>query len=250
MPLLDHFHPPLSLRRKWEGIHSLWAGAITASLNAGLLPRDHFAEPQVSVGRVEVDVATQHEEGQGQGNAIPPATPPPSGGEVATLAARAWAPPTPAFEMDAVFPGEVEVLVISTVAGPTLVGAIELVSPSSKDRPASRRAFAMKCLSYFQAGVGVLVVDVVTERNANLHDEMAGLLLGEAPGFPGSPATYAAACRPFRRSAGERIAVWPQPLAVGQPLPEIPLWLRDLEDPIRIDLEASYTEARQRCRID
>ena len=28
MPLLDHFHPPLSERRHWEAFHSRWAGAI------------------------------------------------------------------------------------------------------------------------------------------------------------------------------------------------------------------------------
>ena len=58
MPLLDHFHPPLSETRKWEGFHSHWTSSLAAQLNAGLLPPRHFAEPQVSHGRIEVDVAT------------------------------------------------------------------------------------------------------------------------------------------------------------------------------------------------
>ena len=58
MPLLDHFHPPLSETRKWEGFHSHWTSSLAAQLNAGLLPPHHFAEPQVSHGRIEVDVAT------------------------------------------------------------------------------------------------------------------------------------------------------------------------------------------------
>ena len=28
MPLLDHFHPPVSERRSWEGFHGLWAAAL------------------------------------------------------------------------------------------------------------------------------------------------------------------------------------------------------------------------------
>ena len=58
MPLLDHFHPPLSETRKWEGFHSHWTSSLAAQLNAGLLPPRHFAEPQVTHGRIEVDVAT------------------------------------------------------------------------------------------------------------------------------------------------------------------------------------------------
>ena len=46
--------------------------------------------------------------------------------------------------MPAVFPDEIEVLVIHRSGGPTLVGAIELVSPANKDRPETRRAFAAK----------------------------------------------------------------------------------------------------------
>ena len=148
--------------------------------------------------------------------------------------------------MDAVFAAEFTVLVINTEAGPTLVGAIELVSPSNKDRPAARRAFAMKCLNYINAGIGLIIVDVVTERRANLHDEMAGLIVGNAARFPGSPSTYAAAYRPFRRGDEDKVSVWPVSLTVGEALPVLPLWLRDIEEPVRVDLEAAYTEARQR----
>ena len=38
MPLLDHFHPPLSEMRKWEGFHSQWTSSLAAQLNAGPLP--------------------------------------------------------------------------------------------------------------------------------------------------------------------------------------------------------------------
>src|SRR5437660_12503290 len=89
MPLLDHFHPPLSETRKWEGFHSHWTSSLAAQLNAGLLPPRHFAEPQVSHGRIEVDVATDRLRGNGTRAGQP------SAGGVATLAAPACSPPAP-----------------------------------------------------------------------------------------------------------------------------------------------------------
>jgi hypothetical protein len=245
MPLLDHFHPPLSETRRWEGFHSHWASSLAAQLNAGLLPPRHFAEPQVSHGRIEVDVATDRLPGNGAASGLASTA---SGG-MFTLTAPAWSPPSPTLEMDAVFAAGFTVLVMNVEAGPVLVGAIELVSPSNKARPAARRAFAMKCLNYLNAGLGLIIVDVVTERRANLHDQMAELIVGDAPRFPGTPSIYAAAYRPFRRGDSDKVSVWPVPLTVGESLPVLPLWLREVEDPVRVDLEAAYTEARQRSAL-
>jgi hypothetical protein len=217
MPLLDHFHPPLGQQRHWESFHSRWAAALADALNAGLLPPGYFAEIQITRGgRIGVDIPTQ------EGSAL---------------------------ELPATFPDEVEVLVFSSEGGPTLVGAIELVSPGNKDRPDARRAFAVKCLAYLQHGIGLVMVDVVTTRRANLHDEMVELIPEDAPSFPGDSLLYAAAYRPFRRQDAERIAVWPAALAVGQELPAMPLWVRGLPAAVRVDLEATYTEARQRLQI-
>src|SRR4051794_39524786 len=59
MPLLDHFHPPLTPARNWESFHALWAAALVERLNRVLLPPGYFAETQVHVGnRIEVDVAS------------------------------------------------------------------------------------------------------------------------------------------------------------------------------------------------
>ena len=58
MPLLDHFHPPLSIQRHWDGFHGKWASAIVDQLNEEL-PARYFAEPHVHRGgEFEVDVAT------------------------------------------------------------------------------------------------------------------------------------------------------------------------------------------------
>ena len=80
----------------------------------------------------------------------------------------------------------VEVGIFSRSGGPQLAGAVELVSPANKDRPLHREAFMSKCATYLQAGVGLVIVDVVTERPADLHRELL-LRLGMGDPGPGLP---------------------------------------------------------------
>ncbi|MBI2806848.1 MAG: DUF4058 domain-containing protein [Planctomycetes bacterium] len=240
MPLLDHFHLPLSLERHWESFHTGWAWELMAYLNQGGLPKGYFAEAQVQLGgRVEVDVASL--EGEGPGRPAPD-----SNGGVAIVAE----PLASVMTMPAVFPDEFEVLVLDRSGGPNLVGAIELVSPGNKDRPAARRAFATKCAAYLHAGVGVVVVDVVTDHHFNLHDELVSLMRQDnALRFPGGRTIYVAAYRPTRREdIGDEIEIRLGALAVGEPLPSALLALR--RGPmVTIDLESTYTATRNRSQL-
>src|SRR3954469_16610338 len=209
MPLLDHFHPPISERRGWEGFHGLWAAALVEKLNRDILADEFFADFQVHIGsQVEVDIATL-EEARGKAGGSTAAT--------ATLA-PAWAPPATDLVLPTVFPDDIEVQVFATATGATLVGAIELASPGNKDRPEARRAFAAKCVSYLTRGIGLIVVDIVTNRLANLHNEVIGLL-GQGDPFllPSATTIYAVAYRPSRQTSGDQIEVWPRALAFGQP---------------------------------
>ncbi len=242
MPLLDHFHPPLRGARHWEGFHTQWASSIANALNHDLLPPEYFAEAHVHVGsRVEVDIATFDQDSS--------ATTVSAGGiATATLPARLYSPPAAARTMPVIFPDSLEVLVFSSEAGPTLVAAVELVSPGNKDRDETRRAFASKCASYLQQGIGLIVADIVTDRQANLHNELVELL-EKGDEFLLPPATlYATAYRPVRRRTGDQIEIWFATLAVGQALPVLPLAL-DKGMCVPLDLEATYTEARQRSRL-
>jgi hypothetical protein len=242
MPLLDHFHPPLYPTRSWESIHATWSSTIMARLNNTLLPPGYFAETQVHIGsRVEVDVATLERDAE-----ISTTRNGPMG---VAVAEEVWAPPLPTLVVPAVFPDEIEVQVFGSPTGAHLVAAIELISPGNKDRAETRRAFAAKCASYLQLGIGLVIVDVVTDRLANLHDELMRLM--EQPEvflFPEEPSLYAVAYRPARRQAGDQIDCWPAPLAVGQPLPVLPLALR--EGPILpLDLESTYMETCRSSRL-
>ena len=119
----------------------------------------------------------------------------------------------------------VEVGIFSRTGGPVLAGAVELVSPANKDRPAHRDALTSKCAAYVQAGVGLVVGDVVTDRVADFHLDLL-TRLGAADGTgPGAP-LYAATYRPVERNGAACLDVWYEPLAVGQPLPTMPLGLR------------------------
>ena len=240
MPLLDHFHPPVSERRSWEGFHGLWAAALVEKLNRDILADEFFADMQVHIGsQIEVAVASLAESrGTGDRSAVATAS-----------LAPVWAPPATDLVLPTVFPDDIEVQVFATVTGATLVAAIDLVSPGNKDRQEARQAFAAKCVGYLTRGIGLIVVDIVTNRLANLHNEVIGLL-GRGEPFLLSPSatTYAVAYRPSRQPSGDQIELWPKPLRLGQPLPELPLALRNA-GVVPVDLEETYSDARQRSRL-
>jgi len=99
-------------------------------------------------------------------------------------------------------------------------------------------------------GIGLLVVDVVTERQANLHDELIDLLEQESVfRFPSSAPLYCVAYHPRRTApAGDQIELRRAPLALGNQLPTMPLALRG--GPIvPVDLEGTYTRTRQRTLV-
>ncbi len=227
MPLRDHFHRPLSTQRKWTSFHGAWATYLCGSLNR-LLPPDFFAEP-VCTFIVEIDVATFDVEGHGS-------------------PAAGWTPPDPALTVPiAAATDSVEVRVYSQLEGPSLAACIELVSPSNKDRPDEREAFVSKCSSYLHDGVGLIVVDVVTNRLSNLHVALLERL-GVTPPNVLQSTLYTTAYRPVRCEGKTELSVWQEPLAIGQPLPTMPLWLRD-GPCLPVDLEGTYEQTCQELRL-
>jgi len=242
MPLLDHFHPPLLLRYPWDSFHSGWATHIADALNE-LLPSEFLAAEHTHAGSLlEIDVATF------EGGQDPPVRT--NGAPTATaVTARVWSPPAPPLTMPALFPDSFEVRLFSTTQGLTLVGAIELVSPGNKDRTEERRAFVSKCASYLHQGISVVVMDIVTNRRANLHNELMDLLEAEDRyHLPDDVHLYAVAYRPVRRQERPEIDLWPKTCAVGQPLPVLPLRLVG-DQFVPVDFETTYHETCRRRRL-
>ncbi len=237
MPLLDHFHPPLYPQRAWESFHSRWANSIADELHR-VLPQRYFAEVHIHLGgQVEADVAEFDRAAEAGDGA--------AGG----VAVQTWAPPAAVMTMPAAFPDDMEVRVRDQTDDARLVAVVELVSPRNKDRDDSRRAFAAKCAAYLQRGVGLVVIDVVTSRQSNLHNEMIRMMnWTDAFLMPAEALLYAAAYRPVRRRDANQIDVWPSALAVGRELPLLPLALRG-GPAVPLNLEATYTDACRRSRL-
>jgi hypothetical protein len=239
MPLLDHFHAPLYPRHPWESFHSNWTTRIADGI-AAVLPPEFQVEQQTHVGPgFEIDVGTVEEDSLSADL--------PDGPAVLTVPrAPAYAPPAPDRTIPAAIPDTFEVRVFSTMAGMTLVAVVELVSPGNKDRVRERRAFATKCASFLAQGVSVVIVDMVSSRRANLHNETMRLLEADPDlSFPQAVRLYAVAYRPVRRNQRVQIDLWMHRLAVGSPLPTLPLRLTgDLFVPV--ELEATYQEACRR----
>jgi Protein of unknown function (DUF4058) len=239
MPLLDHFHPPLHPTRHWESFHSRWATAIADALDRTLPPR-YFAEVQIHLGsRIEADVA----EFESASLAVA------ANGSAGGVGVQTWAPPAPPLVMPAVFPDDFEIQLRDNEDDARLVAVIELISPGNKDRSETRRAFAAKCAAYLQRGIGLIIVDIVTSRAGNLHNDLIQTL-GQDSAFllAAAPALYAVAYHPTRRNEVNLIEMWPSDLGVGANLPLLPLSLRG-SGFIPLDLEATYTDARQRSRL-
>jgi hypothetical protein len=242
MPLLNHFRNPEEPEYVWGSFHAAWTTSIMAWLNR-TLPKRYRAFSQIHFGRyIEADVAEVDLESR--------ATDEPRNGPAGGVAVKSWAPPAAAIVLPAVFPDDLAVPVFDVeIRGFHPVAVVELASPGNKDRPETRRAFAAKSAAYLQRGIGLLMVDVVTSRHFNLHNELMDLLRHPATArMPTEAFIYAAAYRPSRVAETNRIEVWPTPLATGQPLPMMPLALKGAMT-VPVDLEAAYQDACERSGL-
>jgi hypothetical protein len=127
-----------------------------------------------------------------------------------------------------------------------LVAAIEIVSPANKDRLERRRVFVAKCLALLWERVSVTIIDLVTTQQFNLYGDLLEAMGQADPSLaPEPPPLYASACRCTSQGGRDHLQVWHYPLALGQPLPTLPLWLAD-DLAVPLELETSYEET---CRI-
>ena len=239
MPLLDHFHPPLHGPRRWEGFHHAWATVIAQQLNQEALPPGYFAEPEISVGpELEIDVATLELTRPGRAD----------GGSATAV----YSPPRPRISVKVDFArlDSYEVRVYQDLGGAELRAAIELISPANKDRAGSRRTFAAKCAGYLKHGIAVVIVDIVTARTANLHAELFDTLgvKSRRAVWRSPTGLYAVAYRAVTARKAPRVEAWPEPLALGEALPVLPLWLA-LDLCVAVRLEESYVATCKSLRI-
>ncbi|MGL6075113.1 MAG: DUF4058 family protein [Fimbriiglobus sp.] len=234
MPLLDHFHPPWADEAPWESIGSLWIANVVKHLNS-VLPRDQYrAFARVHLGQmVEADVGEFELDAKET-----PIWPGESGLQTAVA-------PEPVLVFEPNFPDVFEIEIRSRKAGMSISAVIEFVSPSNKDRDEARTQFVAKCEGYLQQDIGLVIVDVVTNRRANLHNQLLNRI-GHAQ-VPRLPAigTYISAYRPMNGT----VEVWPYRLDAGSVIPSVPLPLKDGSLPM-IDFESTYHQTLTDHNID
>lgn len=248
MPLLDHFHS--SAKVQWHSFHHAWASMIAFELNHHL-PQDYAAAPSIQY-RNEIDVAVYSDSTLSVGQTLrESAVVEYQAAQSNLLTAKPrkeWKSPPPlrsiGFDViDIIF----EVLVYETFGGNVLVGAIELISPANKDRPESRRAFVAKCEAILRAGIGLILVDIVPGRRANLHNELMSQI-GESEALQVADTLYTTAYRAVQRDEQSNLDIWAEQLALGEPLTTMPLWLRG-GICIPVDLDATYQRTCEEMRI-
>jgi hypothetical protein len=225
MPLRDLFDPKRKGPASWDMFHGQWPAMLVLHLKK-VLPPGYMAGPLVHLGKLaEVDIgAFERDDSEFVSGSA-------GGGGVAVAA---WpAKPTTIFQAAEKDYDEYEVRIYDNGRERTLVAAIEIVSPSNKDRPDHRRAFVSKCETLLRNGVCVSIIDLVTVRGPNLYGELLQELGHEVK--RSLPPIYAATCRML----GLRVEAWDHPLQVGEPMPELPIWLSE-ELAISLPLEPSY----------
>lgn len=227
MPLRDHFRSPVNDKHTWDELHGGWPMMIVREL-FDILPSGYTAAPSVHLGKLsEIDVSTF----DGDEAAAPPQ-------------------PTLTLEADLSEQDEFEVRVYDTERGRQLVAAIEIVSPSNKDRAESRRTFVAKVAALLQKEVCVSIIDLVTVRQFNLYVELLDLLGSADPQLgPTPPHLYSVTIRSRKRAERRSLLdVWHYPMLLGQPLPTLPIWL-SADKRVLLPLEPTYEETCRLLRI-
>jgi hypothetical protein len=223
----------------FHDFHVAWIGELRRVLNGGLLPPDCYALAEQIVGDIGPDVIALHApqlKRNGSGAA----------GEKASLTggvAVATAPPKVQMTLstqDEGYTRRRRTLVIRHTSDHRIIALIEIVSAGHK---ASRHAFASflrKALAALEQGIHLLLIDLhpPTPRDAGgLHVALWDELTGKICDLPGGKNLTLAAY-----AAGPPTTAYVQPIAVGEALPDMPLFLTT-EQYINVPLERTYLGA-------
>jgi len=227
MPLLDHFRKPVETRAPWASVGTIWTGILAMYLNRLLPNNRYFALAKVYQGsQTEADIS----EYEVQGEAAPSEQslgllPVPEA--VVTVNTR-----LPIFD-------EYSIQIHDERDDMKLVAAIEFVSPANKDLEEARIQFTQKCVGYLRLGIGLVLVDVVTTRGANLHNDLLEEMDAADVGLLADCSLYTVGYQP--RVDGEhcQLKMWPYPAQVGGSLRSVPLALKN-GPMVMLPLEETY----------
>lgn len=220
----------------FHDFHTVWIGALRTALNDGLLPEGYYALAEQHAGKPITDVLTLHAS-PARHAPLPPA--PDTGG-----IAVADAPPKMRrrHTIEPVALARRRSLAIRHVSGHRLVALIEIVSPANKDRPRHVEDFVAKAVDALNTGVHLLLIDLFPP---GAHDPggIQGVIvqrLEDSDAIYDVPADEPATLASY--VSGPMIDIDIEHVAVGAPLPEMPLYLRP-DRYINVPLESTYQSA-------
>lgn len=198
----------------FHDFHQAWTIEIRNALNAGILPRGFFAMAEQVVSGPIPDVLSLKRR---------PA--PADSSHAAGGVAVADAPPRARFvtsaELD-LYARKANRIAIKHELG-QVIAVIEIVSPGNKSSAHALRAFLEKTYELLRQGINLLVVDVFPPSPRDpqgIHKEIWDEIREEPFELPpDKPLTVAA------YSAGEPKTAYVEPVAVGDPLPALPIFL-------------------------
>ncbi|HUY34262.1 MAG TPA: DUF4058 family protein [Pirellulales bacterium] len=213
---------------RFHDFHQSWTIAIRNALNAGRLPSGYFAMVEQKTGGPEPDVVALELTA-------------PAGTSTGGLAVDTH-PPKVRFVTQSEAVGYARKANRITVRHPDgdVVAVIEIVSPGNKDSRHAILAFARKAVEFLQAGVHLLIVDLFPPGRRDrqgIHKVIWDRLLDEPYTQPSDkPLTLAA------YAAGAKTVAYIEPVAVGDPLPDMPVFLT-ADRYVPCPLQATYQTA-------
>jgi hypothetical protein len=217
----------------FHAFHHRWISAISDTLNSGLLPRDYYALPEQQAAGFGPDVLTL------QGRQDQRSDESDEMGRSLTLLSR----PRTRFmaESDAEFyRRKKSSVVVRHVSGDRIVSMIEIVSPGNKSSRHGFRAFADKACELLEARVHLLIVDPFPPGPRDPNGVHAAIWeeVRDEPFQPpeDKPLTLVA------YECGLTTRAYIEPVAVGDTLPEMPLFLEP-DGYVTVPLEATYQTA-------
>jgi hypothetical protein len=215
----------------FHDFHTAWITAIRTTLNDGLLPPDYYALAEQVAGDVGPDILTLRaaepigDDGTTGGTAVAEA--PPKVGFTASA------------EID-LYVLKQRTLVIRHSSDDHIVALLEILSPGNKSSRQAFRAFLEKAVAALAQGYHLLLIDLQPPHRRDpqgVHGALWGEICDDSYVAPSDkPLTLAA------YSAGPVKKAYVTPIAVGDPLPDMPLFLTP-GTYIYVPLEATYHEA-------
>jgi hypothetical protein len=215
----------------FHAFHHDWITEIARALNAGLLPAEYYALPEQIAGGFGPDVLALHRPGGG-------GLAPPDGG-----LAIAVAPPKVRLRMRPEanqYSAKAKAVTVRHVSNHQVVAMVEIVSPGNKNNRNGLNAFVSKAREALAAGVHLLVIDLFPPSSRDpqgIHRAVWGDDCDEGYALPADkPLTCVAYV------GGSSAEAFIELIAVGDPLPEMPLFLTP-EVYVPVPLEITYQAA-------